>query len=203
MNQSRSVCFCESIVQAPYVVPIVNSRHMPPRNRTFQQRKTPYSGLAAATSGGLLQRGHEGVVGHVAEAQRTRNPAGAEGFDQSDNAFKLWDRPGGLAGSECLEYPVNLHESADVFRELIQATATGRSIPAIYVENDYWVTCVLKWLSKYEIRESFVFKGGASLSKAYRLEANGSGKRETYAKRLDLHIARTTVCGEYSPMAQF
>ena len=76
---------------------------------------------------------------------------------------------------------MNLHESADVFRELIQATATDRSIPAIYVEKDYWVACVLKRLSESEYRESFVFKGGTSLSKAY-------GLIERFSEDIDLAI---------------
>lgn len=76
---------------------------------------------------------------------------------------------------------MNLHESADVFRELIQATATDRGIPAIYVEKDYWVTRVLKRLSESEYRESFVFKGGTSLSKAY-------GLIERFSEDIDLAI---------------
>lgn len=36
--------------------------------------------------------------------------------------------------------PENLHEIADVFVELIQATAAHYSIPELYVENDYRVT---------------------------------------------------------------
>ncbi len=64
---------------------------------------------------------------------------------------------------------MNLHESPDIYLELIQATATDRSIPAIYVEKDYWVTRVLKRLSESDYREAVVFKGGTSLSKAHRL----------------------------------
>ena len=64
---------------------------------------------------------------------------------------------------------MNLHESQDIFLELIQATAMDRSIPAIHVEKDYWVTRVLKRLSESEFRETVVFKGGTSLSKAHRL----------------------------------
>ena len=64
---------------------------------------------------------------------------------------------------------MNLHESQEIFLELIQATAADRSIPAIYVEKDYWVTQVLKRLSESEHGEAVVFKGGTSLSKAHRL----------------------------------
>jgi len=38
---------------------------------------------------------------------------------------------------------VNLHESPDVYLELIQATADHIGIPAAHVEKDYWVTRVL------------------------------------------------------------
>ena len=68
-----------------------------------------------------------------------------------------------------MEHTVNLHESQDIFPELIQATAADLGIPAIYVEKDYWVTRVLKRLSESEYGEAVVFKGGTSLSKAHRL----------------------------------
>ncbi len=64
---------------------------------------------------------------------------------------------------------MNLHESQDIFLELTQSTATDRSIPAIYVEKDYWVTQVLKRLSESEYGDAVVFKGGTSLSKAHKL----------------------------------
>ena len=64
---------------------------------------------------------------------------------------------------------MNLHNSPGAYLELIQATATDSSIPAIYVEKDYWVTHVLKRLAESEYREAIVFKGGTSLSKAHRL----------------------------------
>ena len=64
---------------------------------------------------------------------------------------------------------MNLHESPDIFLELIQTTAADRGIPAIYVEKDYWVTRVLKRLSESKFREAVVFKGGTSLSKAHQL----------------------------------
>ena len=74
-----------------------------------------------------------------------------------------------------------LHESPNVFLELIQATATHRGIPAIYVAKDYWVTRVLKRLSESQHREAVVFKGGTSLSKAYHLI-------ERFSEDIDLAI---------------
>ena len=48
---------------------------------------------------------------------------------------------------------MNLHESPDIFLELIQTTAADRGIPAIYVEKDYWVTRVLRRLSESKFRD--------------------------------------------------
>ena len=76
---------------------------------------------------------------------------------------------------------MNLHESSDIYLELIQATATDRSIPAIYVEKDYWVTKVLKRLSESDYREAVVFKGGTSLSKAH-------GLIERFSEDIDLAL---------------
>ena len=74
---------------------------------------------------------------------------------------------------------MNLHESSDIYLELIQVTATARGIPAIYVEKDYWVTQVLKRLSESQYREAVVFKGGTSLSKAH-------GVIERFSEDIDL-----------------
>ena len=64
---------------------------------------------------------------------------------------------------------MNLHESPDVFVELIQAAAAHHAIPEVYVEKDYWVTKALKRLSESDFADQIVFKGGTSLSKAHRL----------------------------------
>src|SRR5690606_21021769 len=42
-------------------------------------------------------------------------------------------------------------------------------LPQVYVEKDYWVTHALKCLSESDCAEQAIFKGGTSLSKAYRL----------------------------------
>ena len=76
---------------------------------------------------------------------------------------------------------MNLHESPDIYLELIQATATDRSIPAIYVEKDYWVTRVLKRLSESDYCDAVVFKGGTSLSKAH-------GLIERFSEDIDLAL---------------
>lgn len=64
---------------------------------------------------------------------------------------------------------MNLHENRNAFTELIQLTAIRFSILPIYVEKDYWITRSLQRMSKNPNVEKVVFKGGTSLSKAYRL----------------------------------
>lgn len=68
-----------------------------------------------------------------------------------------------------MENHMNLHEHADKFVEIIQATADHLSIPAVYVEKDYWVTYILRNLSRSDYKERLIFKGGTALSKAYKL----------------------------------
>jgi len=64
---------------------------------------------------------------------------------------------------------MNLHENKNVFTELIQLTAVKFNILPIYVEKDYWITRSLERMSQNPNAEKVVFKGGTSLSKAYRL----------------------------------
>lgn len=64
---------------------------------------------------------------------------------------------------------MQLHEDTEAFSELLQATAEALGLPQIYIEKDYWVTKALKNLSESVHVNEVVFKGGTSLSKAYRL----------------------------------
>lgn len=64
---------------------------------------------------------------------------------------------------------MKLHEDESLFKELVAATAQKMRLPEVYIEKDYWVTRVLKNLSLSEHAGSVVFKGGTSLSKAYRI----------------------------------
>ncbi len=64
---------------------------------------------------------------------------------------------------------MNLHEDKDVFLELVRSTAQTLGVPEYYVEKDYWVTRALKLLSESEYVDRVIFKGGTSLSKAYKL----------------------------------
>lgn len=64
---------------------------------------------------------------------------------------------------------MNLHEDNEAFAELVEVTAESIGLPQVYVEKDYWVTKALKHLSESPHSDEVVFKGGTSLSKAYRL----------------------------------
>jgi len=52
---------------------------------------------------------------------------------------------------------------------LIIATSNFIKIPELLVEKDYWITYILKAISKTDYKEIIVFKGGTSLSKVYKL----------------------------------
>ena len=64
---------------------------------------------------------------------------------------------------------MNLHEDVETFSELVEASAALIGLPQVYVEKDYWVTKALKHLCDSRHSGVAVFKGGTSLSKAYRL----------------------------------
>lgn len=103
---------------------------------------------------------------------------------------------------------MNLHDSPDVFLELIQATAVAYSVPEIYIEKDYWVTKALKRLSESGYADRVVFKGGTSLSKAHKIirrfsedvdlaaRCGGLGQSQTKALLKQIEAA-TTVDLEY------
>ena len=76
---------------------------------------------------------------------------------------------------------MKLHEDKDVLEELISFAADTLGLPEVYVEKDYWVTRALKHLSESEYVNEAVFKGGTSLSKAYRL-------LERFSEDIDLAV---------------
>lgn len=76
---------------------------------------------------------------------------------------------------------MRLHEDAEAFSELVQATAEAVGLPQVYIEKDYWVTKALKHLSESAHVNDVVFKGGTSLSKAYRLV-------ERFSEDIDLAV---------------
>lgn len=62
-----------------------------------------------------------------------------------------------------------LHEDRELFLDLLKMTSDSLSIPIHIVEKDYYISLVLKSLSKSSHCTRIVFKGGTSLSKAFQL----------------------------------
>lgn len=62
---------------------------------------------------------------------------------------------------------MRLDENKKLFKELIEKTSNFFNINEEYVEKDYWQTLLL--LHLFEKNNGYVFKGGTSLSKCYRL----------------------------------
>ncbi len=55
------------------------------------------------------------------------------------------------------------------FRDLLQASSEDLKIPVQLIEKDYYISAILRALSKSAYSQRVVFKGGTSLSKAYQL----------------------------------
>lgn len=81
-----------------------------------------------------------------------------------------------------------LHEKNEEFEELIEATAEYLNIPSVYIEKDYWVTYVLKKLSSSEYSNTAIFKGGTSLSKAYKI-------LDRFSEDIDLAVITDSLTG--------
>ncbi len=64
---------------------------------------------------------------------------------------------------------MKLHKNTDTFKAAIQETSDYFEIRDYLIEKDYWITFVLSQLAKSTFVKSVVFKGGTSLSKAFRL----------------------------------
>lgn len=64
---------------------------------------------------------------------------------------------------------MNLHANRSLFADLVEESAKSLGIAPIFIEKDYWVTFILKRLSKSKYKDIAIFKGGTSLSKAYRI----------------------------------
>lgn len=64
---------------------------------------------------------------------------------------------------------MNLHTDQNLFSQALLACSQKLGIPAIYIEKDYWVTYVLQLISRSEVNEFTIFKGGTSLSKCFDL----------------------------------
>jgi predicted nucleotidyltransferase component of viral defense system len=64
---------------------------------------------------------------------------------------------------------MNLHTNTTDFTALITFTAKHFNLIPAFVEKDYWITIVLNRLANSNYIKNAVFKGGTSLSKAYRI----------------------------------
>lgn len=64
---------------------------------------------------------------------------------------------------------MKLHEDKVIFSQLLNFSANTLSIRPEFIEKDYWITRTLQRMAQNQSAEKVVFKGGTSLSKAYRL----------------------------------
>jgi predicted nucleotidyltransferase component of viral defense system len=68
-----------------------------------------------------------------------------------------------------MEYTMKLHEDKTLFIQLLNFSANTLNIRPEFIEKDYWLTRALQRMAQNLNTEKVVFKGGTSLSKAYRL----------------------------------
>jgi hypothetical protein len=81
-----------------------------------------------------------------------------------------------------------LHNDKETFNDLIETTARVLLIPAVFIEKDYWVTYILNSLSKSPYKQTAIFKGGTSLSKAYKII-------DRFSEDIDLAIITNGIDG--------
>ena len=63
---------------------------------------------------------------------------------------------------------MNIHEDRKLFSEAIHAASETLGIHPVFVEKDYWITRSLRLMAESPYAQMAIFKGGTSLSKAYR-----------------------------------
>ena len=78
-----------------------------------------------------------------------------------------------------------LHEDQDIFIDAIQKTREETGIEPAIIEKDYYVSMMLRLLAASNI--DFVFKGGTSLSKAYKVI-------ERFSEDIDLTVLQHNFC---------
>ncbi len=76
---------------------------------------------------------------------------------------------------------MNLHSDREAFKEIIALAADQFGYEQSHVEKDYWVSKILRDVSKSEYADKTYFKGGTSLSKGY-------GLIERFSEDLDLFV---------------
>ena len=77
---------------------------------------------------------------------------------------------------------MNLDKNKELFSDAILLASDHLKINPIYIEKDYWITRSLKMLQQGAEAEKAIFKGGTSLTKAYRI-----GNR--FSEDIDIAIA--------------
>jgi len=80
---------------------------------------------------------------------------------------------------------MNLQNDRKIFQNVIQLASQELNILPVFIEKDYWISMVLKGLSKSKYSDSVVFKGGTSLSKGFRLI-------NRFSQDIDLAIIKTS-----------
>ena len=68
-----------------------------------------------------------------------------------------------------MENKMNLHDHPEHFKDAVIAAAQYFGFSEVIIEKDYWVTYILKNISNSAYKNNLVFKGGTSLSKAFKL----------------------------------
>lgn len=80
-----------------------------------------------------------------------------------------------------------LHNEKELFEDIIYNTSEYLNLPIAIIEKDYYVTSILKEISK--LQPDIVFKGGTSLSKCYKII-------DRFSEDIDLNILGDTKPGE-------
>lgn len=83
---------------------------------------------------------------------------------------------------------MTLDKNPQLLEDAVRATAEAMGILPAFVEKDYWITKMLCNLSNNRFAERVVFKGGTSLSKAFRLIAR-------FSEDIDLAILAEGLSG--------
>lgn len=76
---------------------------------------------------------------------------------------------------------MKLHHDIKLFSNTLRAASQHLNIKLVFVEKDYWITCLLSRLANSKYFSEAVFKGGTSLSKGYNLI-------ERFSEDLDIAI---------------
>lgn len=64
---------------------------------------------------------------------------------------------------------MKLHHKPQDFKVAVQQTAAELGMAPEFVEKDYWICQILQNISRHQMNDRIVWKGGTSLSKAYGL----------------------------------